>query len=206
MKNKGTWTKIPYANGDTSHSQQANGENPRRDDQLALPLDLARMCEDSVAIVAAAYMHHSTNSDHLLCRVIQPPGTIHRREKQIIYKSSSVTVSLYITFDDWHYVCSPGSIQRIIMNLVGNSLKYTSTGFIHISLTVESPNISSFGMSEPHGISSDGKLVVLRVSDSGKGISSEFLKSKLFMAFSQESSLAPGTGKNLIHCIIQMIC
>ncbi|KAB8301294.1 hypothetical protein EYC80_003176 [Monilinia laxa] len=121
MRNKGTGGKIPYTNGDTSHSQQSNSENITRGDIVSLPLDLARMCEDSVAIVAAAYMHHSTNSDHLLYRVIQPPGATNRQEGQILYKSSSVAVSLHITFDDWHYFCSPGSVQRIIMNLVAFS-------------------------------------------------------------------------------------
>lgn len=195
MRNKGTGGKAPYTNGDTSHPQQSNNESFTRGDIVSLPLDLARMCEDSVAIVAAAYMHHSTNSDHLLYRVIQPPGATNRQEGEILYKFSAVTVSLHITFDDWHYFCSPGSVQRIIMNLVGNSLKYTSTGFIHISLTVEPLKKEIPDASKTQNVSNDGHLVVLRVSDSGKGISSEFLKSKLFIAFSQESSLAPGTGK-----------
>lgn len=202
MKNKGDVIKAPDTNGDTSHSQQINGESLTRGDMLSLPLDLARMCEDSVAIVAAAYMHHSTNSDHLLYRVMQPPGTTNRPEEQILYKYSSVTVSLHVAFEDWHYFCSPGSVQRIIMNLVGNSLKYTSAGFIHISLTIESPKNDSIEVPSTEDMSSDGDLVVLRVSDSGKGISSEFLKSKLFIAFSQESSLAPGTGKNFIMYLV----
>ncbi|KAI9645526.1 hypothetical protein NHQ30_006268 [Ciborinia camelliae] len=203
MKNKATGEKAPYANEDTSHSQQLSGESLTRGDMVSLPLDLARMCEDSVAIVAAAYMHHSTNSEHLLYRVMQPPGTTNRQE-HMLYKSSSVTVSLHIAFDDWHYFCSPGSVQRIIMNLVGNSLKYTSTGFIHISLAVESPKNDSLEVSKTRKLSSDGDLVVLQVSDSGKGISSEFLKSKLFIAFSQESSLAPGTGLGL-HIVDSLV-
>lgn len=178
MKNKGARENPLNTTGNTSYSQQVNGEGVTRGDIVSQPLDLARMCEDSVAIVAAAYIHHSTSSDHLLYRVIQPLGSTSKQEEQMSYKSSSVTVSLHITSDDWYYFCSPGSVQRIIMNLVGNSLKYTSAGFINISLT------------------SDFDQVVLRVSDSGKGISSEFLKSKLFSAFSQESSLAPGTGKD----------
>ncbi|QSZ33642.1 hypothetical protein DSL72_005210 [Monilinia vaccinii-corymbosi] len=203
MKKKGTGGNTPYTNEDTSHYQQLNNKNLNRGDMVSLPLDLARMCEDSVAIVAAAYMHHSTNLNHFLYRVIQPPGATDR-QGQILCKSSSVTVSLHIAFDDWHYFCSPGPIQRIIMNLVGNSLKYTSTGFIHISLTVECPKVENLKVSKSQNISSDGHLVVLRVSDSGKGISSEFLKSKLFIAFSQESSLAPGTGLGL-HIVDSLV-
>ncbi|KAF7868570.1 hypothetical protein EAF04_005101 [Stromatinia cepivora] len=205
-KDKGTGGKASNKNGDTSNSQQVSGESLTSGDMDSLPLDLARMCEDSVAIVAAAYMHHRTNSEHLLYRVMQPPGTADRQENQMLYKSSSVTVSLHIAFNDWHFFCSPGSVQRIIMNLVGNSLKYTSAGFIDISLTVESakndnPVVSTTPTPK---ISGDDDLVVLRVSDSGKGISSEFLKSKLFIAFSQESSLAPGTGLGL-HIVDSLV-
>ncbi|KAF7951161.1 uncharacterized protein EAE97_002712 [Botrytis byssoidea] len=203
MKHKEVSVKAPSINGNSSNSQQTNGENLTSDDLLSQPLDLARMCEDSVAIVAVAYMHHKTNSEQLLHRVMQPPGTIETQENQTLYKSNPVTVSLHISFDHWHFFCSPGSVQRIIMNLVGNSLKYTSEGFIDISLAVESPKNGNAKISKRPNIDTDD-LVVLRVSDSGKGISSEFLKSKLFIAFSQESSLAPGTGLGL-HIVYSLV-
>ncbi|KAK6594418.1 sensor histidine kinase response regulator (hsp90-like protein) [Botrytis cinerea] len=203
MKNKEVGVKAPDTNGNSSNSQQINGESPTSDNLLSQPLDLARMCEDSVAIVAVAYMHHRTNSEQLLYRVMQPPGTMETQEIQTLYKSNSVTVSLHIAFGEWHFFCSPGSMQRIIMNLVGNSLKYTSAGFIDISLAVESPKNGNAKISKIPNIGSDD-LIVLRVSDSGKGISSEFLKSKLFIAFSQESSLAPGTGLGL-HIVYSLV-
>ncbi|KAF7951365.1 hypothetical protein EAE96_006680 [Botrytis aclada] len=203
MKHKGVSVKAPATNGNSSSSQHTNGESLTSDDPLSQPLDLARMCEDSVAIVAVAYMHHKTNSEQLLHRVMQPPGMMETQEDQTLYKSNSVTVSLHISFDHWHFFCSPGSVQRIIMNLVGNSLKYTSAGFIDISLAVESPKNDNTKISKRSNIATDD-LVVLRVSDSGKGISSEFLKSKLFIAFSQESSLAPGTGLGL-HIVYSLV-
>ncbi|CAD6447099.1 0feb6957-3fa5-4594-b185-2e97f31d23c2 [Sclerotinia trifoliorum] len=202
-KDKAAGARVPNKNGDTSDSQKVGGESLASGDMDSLPLDLARMCEDSVAIVAAAYMHHRSNSEHLLHQVMQPPGTTDREEDRMLYKSSSVTVSLQIALNDWHFFCSPGSVQRIIMNLVGNSLKYTSTGFIDISLTVESAKNDNLELSTTPKIFGDD-LVVLRVSDSGKGISSEFLKSKLFIAFSQESSIAPGTGLGL-HIVDSLI-
>ncbi|EMR90806.1 putative two-component sensor protein histidine protein kinase (dhkj) protein [Botrytis cinerea BcDW1] len=203
MKHKEVGVKAPDTNGNSSNSQQINGESPTSDNLLSHPLDLARMCEDSVAIVAVAYMHHRTNSEQLLYRVMQPPGTMETQEIQTLYESNSVTVSLHIAFGEWHFFCSPGSMQRIIMNLVGNSLKYTSAGFIDISLALESPKNGNDKISKRPNIASDD-LIVLRVSDSGKGISSEFLKSKLFIAFSQESSLAPGTGLGL-HIVYSLV-
>lgn len=206
MKDKGAGEKAPDANEDTSHSPQKIDKSVTSGDMDSLPLDLARMCEDSVAIVSAAYMHHRTNSEHLLYRVMQPPGMTDSPDEHMLYKSDSVTVSLCIAFDDWHFFCSPGSVQRIIMNLVGNSLKYTLTGFIDISLTVESSKSDDLEESKTSKVSGSHDLVVLRVSDSGKGISSEFLKSKLFIAFSQESPIAPGTGKYSIMSLIKLAC
>ncbi|APA06225.1 hypothetical protein sscle_01g009950 [Sclerotinia sclerotiorum 1980 UF-70] len=202
-KDKRAGGEVPNKNVDTSDSKQVSGESLNSGGMDSLPLDLARMCEDSVAIVAAAYMHHRSNSEHLLYRVMQPPGTTDRQDDRMLYKCSSVTVSLHIAFNNWHFFCSPGSVQRIIMNLVGNSLKYTSTGFIDISLTLESAKNDNSEVSTTPKIFGDD-LVVLRVSDSGKGISSEFLKSKLFIAFSQESSIAPGTGLGL-HIVDSLV-
>ncbi|EDN96362.1 hypothetical protein SS1G_01288 [Sclerotinia sclerotiorum 1980 UF-70] len=203
-KDKRAGGEVPNKNVDTSDSKQVSGESLNSGGMDSLPLDLARMCEDSVAIVAAAYMHHRSNSEHLLYRVMQPPGTTDRQDDRMLYKCSSVTVSLHIAFNNWHFFCSPGSVQRIIMNLVGNSLKYTSTGFIDISLTLESAKNDNSEVSTTPKIFGDD-LVVLRVSDSGKGISSEFLKSKLFIAFSQESSIAPGTEETLDVFLSQLM-
>lgn len=40
----------------------------------------------------------------------------------------------------------------------------------------------------------NGKLFQLIVRDTGKGISSQYLRNRLFTPFAQENSLAPGTG------------
>jgi signal transduction histidine kinase len=158
-----------------------------RDEVVSLPLDLARMCEDSVAIVAAAYMHHNASSENFY-RVVQPPKAQIMEGIQKVRSSGPVTVSVDVAYHDWNYFCSPGSLQRIIMNLVGNSLKYTAAGHIRVSLRLEDSKDKS-----PESRITD-KMVVLQVCDTGKGISTEFLKNKLFTAFTQESSLAPGTG------------
>jgi signal transduction histidine kinase len=80
------------------------------------------------------------------------------------------------------------------MNLVGNSLKYTHSGFVKIDLCLDVPHRNEDAQPNAEPGTSIVKLVV---SDSGRGISSEFLKTKLFSAFSQEMTLAPGTGKPL---------
>ncbi|KAH7362717.1 histidine kinase G7 [Plectosphaerella cucumerina] len=88
----------------------------------------------------------------------------------------------------WTFHTQPGAIRRIIMNLFGNSLKYTSKGHIKISLRQEASNQRTHR---------SPRTVILTVSDTGKGISGDFLRNRLFTPFSQEDQLAPGTGLGL---------
>lgn len=85
----------------------------------------------------------------------------------------------------WKVRTQPGALRRIIMNLLGNALKYTPKGFVAVSLrALESVH--------PHKID-----VIFRVVDSGKGMSEDFQKNRLFTPFSQEDTFQPGTGLGL---------
>lgn len=80
------------------------------------------------------------------------------------------------------------------MNILGNSLKFTQNGFIWVSLRqVDLPTRDRVQKSK----------VVITISDSGKGISEDFLRNDLFKPFMQEDRLAPGTGlgMSLVHNI-----
>ncbi|KAK2471101.1 hypothetical protein H9L39_17332 [Fusarium oxysporum f. sp. albedinis] len=89
----------------------------------------------------------------------------------------------------WLFRTAPGAIRRILMNILGNALKYTSQGHVKISLKQEK------GTS--HKGPRKSTTVVLTVSDTGKGIGDEFLHNKLFVPFSQEDPLSVGTGLGL---------
>ncbi|EED84276.1 hypothetical histidine kinase [Postia placenta Mad-698-R] len=88
----------------------------------------------------------------------------------------------------WTFLCEKGGIRRILMNVFGNSLKFTSDGFVHVMLRQLPPT------SETHG---NKVRVELSVIDTGKGISQQFLKNQLFHPFSQENPLQTGTGLGL---------
>lgn len=96
-----------------------------------------------------------------------------------------VEVIVEIAKRDWTYWCAPGSMRRIVMNLVGNSLKYTKAGFVHIKLETQK------------GEQEGTDIVVLTVRDSGQGMSPAYLRDKLFTPFAQESNQAPGIGLGL---------
>ena len=59
------------------------------------------------------------------------------------------------------------------MNIFGNALKYTQKGSIVVKLSLdESPNTDE----DP----ADERMLEIRVTDTGKGISSEYLRTSLF--------------------------
>lgn len=104
-----------------------------------------------------------------------------KREGVLVYLDIDPTVS-------WQFRAQPGAIRRVVMNLLGNSLKFTRKGYIWISLRQ---------MDLPTSKGQPQTKVILMVSDSGKGIGDEYLQNDLFSPFKQEDPLAPGTGLGL---------
>jgi CheY-like chemotaxis protein len=87
-------------------------------------------------------------------------------------------------------VGDPGRLRQILVNLVGNAIKFTSQGAIVVKVAFESQD-------------GEGLLLHFSVTDSGIGIAAEKLKS-IFEAFSQEDSSTTrrfgGTGLGLTIC------
>ncbi|RKF60246.1 putative cytoplasmic response regulator [Erysiphe neolycopersici] len=92
---------------------------------------------------------------------------------------------------NWTYEVDKGAWRRIVMNLFSNGMKYTSSGFVKITLDVELPTISLTDKEPNYSI------LVLKISDSGRGISEDFLRLELYKPFTQEDSLSPGAGLGL---------
>lgn len=81
--------------------------------------------------------------------------------------------------------------------MVTNALKYTEKGVVWVKLALhdlESGNATD---------KDNGKLFQLVVRDTGKGISSRYLSTRLFTPFAQENSLAPGTG--YVHVVLSAV-
>ena len=98
-------------------------------------------------------------------------------------------VSVVVRIDGqntWKVRSVAGAWRRIVMSLVGNSMKWTHQGLIEVSL-------SSVGT----GTDSEPVLAHLSVTDTGSGISSDYLRHSVFSPFSQEDSLSEGVGLGL---------
>jgi signal transduction histidine kinase len=83
------------------------------------------------------------------------------------------------------YYLSASSYGRIVMNLFGNALKFTETGYVHISLRSEE-------LSDSTGTGT----VVLQISDSGIGMTPSFLQ-RAFEPFRKQNQHTTGTGVGL---------
>jgi signal transduction histidine kinase len=83
-----------------------------------------------------------------------------------------------------------GALRRIIMNLFGNATKFTDSGFIIVELRVM--EIQNDSVDDNHM-----SILSLRIRDSGKGMSTEFMERKLYHPFCQEDTFTPGVGLGL---------
>lgn len=99
----------------------------------------------------------------------------------------------------WNYMIAPGAWRRLLLNLVTNSIKYTDEGgFLHVELSVRQQ--TSLGR-----MPSDFDVIELVCTDSGRGMSQEYLDYGLWKEFSQEDSHSQGVGLglSLVHSIVK---
>ncbi|KXH67177.1 hsp90-like protein [Colletotrichum salicis] len=108
-------------------------------------------------------------------------------DMQLILGDVSVTFDIFPAVS-WVFHTQPGALRRIIMNLLGNSLKYTHKGFVNVNVTQLPQRTDG---------PSKRAIVQIDVVDSGRGISQEYLQHHLFAPFAQEDSLSAGAGLGL---------
>jgi len=162
---------------------------------------LDRLAEEVVESILAGWSYRNRSDIHFaawstLINGSQSPKKTYestkkrQRQGHVSRSSKPVQVLLDIEPGDWSCRTHPGAFRRTVMNLLGNSLKFTKSGFIRVKLYQEPESDS--------GCDGSGtRTAVLAVSDSGKGMGQDYLKHQLFTPFSQEDSFEPGTGLGL---------
>lgn len=161
-----------------------------------LPVELDCLVEEVVESVLAGYSHERLSRSHAAQNSTQygrygsPFGGVSMGSTGHV-DSVQDRVQIYLDIEpsaSWRFRTHPGAFRRIVMNLFGNSLKFTKSGFIKITLAQQA--------AKPYQNSSRA-TILLTVADSGKGISEEYLRNHLFTPFCQEDNFAPGTGLGL---------
>lgn len=151
--------------------------NPFNDSSttLATVFDLDILLEEVVGALYAGKRHVSRYT-----------SAIADQERQEIKKDlGNMSVILRVTEqNNWKMRSVSGAWRRIIMSIFGNALKYTQAGFIEVSLC-RFKRESGTSVSE---------FAHLSITDTGCGMSADFLKNKLFSPFAQEDSLSEGVG------------
>jgi signal transduction histidine kinase len=117
---------------------------------------------------------------------------------------SAFNESLTVVYDvapdvQWLFETQAGAWRRVLMNLFGNALKYTQSGYIHVSLKSSTPSTTPGNrrLSRCESDREEPATVTLTVKDTGQGIDKEYLQSNIFKPFSQEDPLSPGSGLGL---------
>jgi signal transduction histidine kinase/CheY-like chemotaxis protein len=158
----------------TKRGAESSIMGPVRDD-----VDINRIIEEVTESVCAGHAFKETHNPTSF-------PTHEKKEANDECNLKHVSVSLEIVPRAQFLVrTQPGALRRIIMNLLGNALKYTYQGFI--AVRVKTQRVPGSGQID----------VTLNIQDSGKGMSLEYQRTRLFSPFSQEDPFSDGTGLGL---------
>ncbi|OIW31442.1 autoinducer 2 sensor kinase/phosphatase luxQ [Coniochaeta ligniaria NRRL 30616] len=148
--------------------------------------DLGGLVEDVLDVVHMSHLSENAfqSSNHRKGSFAVGPSNPGKSQRHL-----PLLVTMDIgTRESWKLYITTGAWKRIVMNIFGNALKYTNSGRIQVSLKRVQKKDRS------------GKLcdyVAFSVEDTGQGMSSDYLKYKLFTPFSQENTHSPGMGLGL---------
>ncbi|KAI2471126.1 hypothetical protein F4781DRAFT_441089 [Annulohypoxylon bovei var. microspora] len=195
------YAKINNLNRASSHPTGSKGSKMWKDtstavEPLPVTFDLALLLEEVVEAVFAGQTFRKVN-----LRNHDPVNEATAQIKSIGIDDSSTTeeqihsgsvkfsgkvfLVLHIQkLESWCLQGQTGGLRRVIMNVVGNSIKYCTNGCIDVSL-------------ESKKLTGSDVEVDITIKDTGVGMSQNFLANHLFEAFTQEDSFMPGTGLGL---------
>ena len=165
-----------------------------------IDFNMAVVFEEAVEAVYAGQVFRAANQDALegqgpVLSASDKAMATRQRHKEQIAQGQAINVKgvrLTVNIDsqvNWQVTSQPGGIRRIVMNLLGNSLKYTEEGSINVALEIDHTRVQAIEEGLLH--------CLIRVTDTGIGMSDDFVRNHAFTAFSQEDSLAVGTGLGL---------
>ncbi|ELQ42981.1 histidine kinase G7 [Pyricularia oryzae Y34] len=160
---------------------------------IASDFELDVLTEEVIESVCAGFSHQRLSTEGVEDQnMIRKPDGIESIQDATL-KSERHVGDVAVMFDinpavSWTFHAQSGAIRRIIMNLLGNSLKFTSKGTVDVTVVQ---------MLQDEGKAQNLTPVKIIVTDTGRGIGQEFLRHNLFSPFCQEDSLSSGLGLGL---------
>ncbi|KAL4736194.1 hypothetical protein BDV11DRAFT_211391 [Aspergillus similis] len=166
-----------------TNSHSASASDAGQIDTLASSFDIDKLIEDVTEVLYAG--HRSRIDAPEVVGLYFSAGT--GMPSQSAPNNALSVVVRTEGSHSWKVRSLPGAWRRIIMDVVGNALKFTRSGLIEVSLsqTGQSDNDSRATYAE------------IKVTDTGCGISREYLQNHIFAPFSQEQVLTEGVGLGL---------
>lgn len=157
-------------------------------------VNLKNLVEEAVESTIIGYRGRFAASNEGLGDIYAPPSSSSSSSPSLttqkvdqISKSIPVEILVDVQFrSNWNCKCEKAGLRRVLQNLVGNSQKFTKSGYILVVLR-----------EAPHSPGSRKLPIEISVIDTGKGMSKNFIDSQVFQPFSQEDPLQAGTGLGL---------
>ncbi|PYH37765.1 uncharacterized protein BO87DRAFT_383468 [Aspergillus neoniger CBS 115656] len=171
-----------------THLRKRGGSNGEVMDNLLTEFDLDEIVEDVTDALYAG--HRSLIKAAKVASRYLPGGSAVGNRPAGTPQSQTDDLSVIVRIEDlgsWHLQSLSGAWRRIIMNILGNAFKFTRSGFIEVSLAKK---VERSGYTKK-------TLAHLSITDTGCGISPDFLEHHLFKPFAQESILTEGVGLGL---------
>jgi signal transduction histidine kinase len=175
---------------------------------LSVDVDLSLLTEDVVDSVFAGHEFQGNSSLVVTDEASGYPPEGLRRNKSIstedkadriphTSKKARIDVVMDIGWrSNWVFSTQSGALRRVLMNLFGNALKYTESGWVKVSLQAEDI--------KPAPSQPQQSVITISVRDTGRGISQDYFHSGLFTPFTQENSMNSGTGLGL-SIVLQIV-
>ncbi|CAG8466802.1 1787_t:CDS:2 [Dentiscutata erythropus] len=183
-----------------------------RVDLVKILEDVAESCVVGQQMVSVIYAKNSnSNNDENsspsqarrrhVCRLLHP----YQSKRETGSPEVDLLMDIEPRKDGWWVMAEDGAIRQMLINIVGNALKFTQQGYIHISLATVSSSCQrttcersccQYSSSDPTD-ESKRLHVLFTITDTGRGIDSDFLTTHLFHPFTQEDPLQIGTGLGL---------
>jgi hypothetical protein len=191
--------KVPKRNPGKKGSARLEQNNADLYDTSSLEddVDIAAIVEEVVEAVHAGHtfryseIPHRDESPFTHAKEF-PNQSSNGTQTNIQQGSNNYSAEVRLVLDieraqSWRVNVQLGAIRGVLMNLVGNSLKYTDQGIVSVSLSY----------SKTHRRKPSNRTICLSVKDTGKGMSPDFLHNHAFTPFVQESQFSAGAGLGL---------